>query len=263
MEKNQFDQTRPRSAELEISRIYRPGTKIEVVFDMDAEYPIVRSAHIHECDLPGARMIISQTNPEILPSLQAKKMNISTLVNLGENRKIRAGLDCRVLDFMKDYRLSNQKPVSAVRVAFVPESLQVVNVRSAYRFKPNEIFRVDIEIHLAGTVYASEQYCNIDNISFNGIGLVLPRMVNGNPNPLLELSIGQEVAIDLRLSNARAEDLEADMSCDVIVVRKEPDFTRRSGYAGMRLTGLSQWDVEKLNKFIHHAQLHEIQKSTG
>ncbi len=248
---------------LQAELIYRPGTKIEVVFEMDSDTPIVLPSLLYECDHQAMQMTIAQTRPEILPSLQSKNMTVTTLVNDELHRKCRAGVDCRILEFSKTYRLSNNKTASAIRIGYTPDSLQIINIRSAYRFRPNTVFRVDSTIRNDASTFLSERDFKIDNISFTGIGLLIPRQVGGVVNPMMDVVVGQTLTIELRLIDTRENPRDTIMTCDVVVVRKESEFNRKSGFAGVRLTGLSHQDVEKLSRFIHHAQLHEIRAASG
>ncbi|MFZ5569812.1 MAG: PilZ domain-containing protein [Thermodesulfobacteriota bacterium] len=254
---------RTDQVELQVSRIYRPGIKVEVVYELDSDNPIVLPSLLYECQHPSMQLVIAQTNPEMAPGRQAGKMTLTALVSGELNRKFRAGIDCGLLECYPEYRLSSGNTARAARIRYDEDSLKVVNIRTAYRFSPNPVFRVDAEIRFDDLTFFSEQDFKIHNISFTGIGLLIPRLVGGKVNPMMELTVGQTLSIEIRLTDTRKEIQSAELSCELLVVRKEPDFNRRSGYAGFRLTGLSNPDVEKLNRFIHHAQLHEIRNGGG
>ena len=81
---------------LNISNIFKPGTAVDVVFDMDADIPVVRSSIIHDCNYEKSQIIISQPNPQILPSFTYDTMTVTTIVEKELNEKFRCGINATI-----------------------------------------------------------------------------------------------------------------------------------------------------------------------
>jgi len=114
--------------------IIKPGSIITVVVDsnLNTEATDLRNSIVY--DLIEKKIIIAQTDPPILKS-QNKKM--ITIISLTRERGgiVRYGFSAKILDFIKDYRLSSSQTVPAIMV--IPKTNpQPFNLRACYRINP-------------------------------------------------------------------------------------------------------------------------------
>ena len=174
----------PKNAQ--VDDVFKPGTSIELVFNINSMHPIVRSAIIYDCDYESSKVTVSQTQPMILPSASFQQMHMTTLVHTEYNRKFRTGIDCRILEFLNNYKLSGSITEKAVLIEYAPP-LTLVNIRSAFRLEPNDRYQVEGVIKWHGDTYRSEEDFTVANISFTGIGILVPIRAGGEKNRLLEM----------------------------------------------------------------------------
>ncbi len=243
-----------------VGDIFRPGKSIEVVFDIDSFSPIVRSSIIFECNYPASQMIISQTQPKILPSFAQKQVDITALVEEELGRKFRSGITCRLSKFFKEYHLARDNVTSAILIKYTSE-LRQVNIRSAFRLEPNEKYKVEARLLFNGDQFYSGRDLKIRNISFSGIGLLIPRRLEQKKNKLLEITMDSNVNVELNLIEKSEEARKIVISSHIDIVRVHPRFNLKSGFLGAKFKGLSSKEEEILSKFIHDAQLYIIRKS--
>ncbi|MBF0226217.1 MAG: hypothetical protein HQK76_12250 [Desulfobacterales bacterium] len=241
-----------------IEDIFRPGTKISVAFNLNSFRPTIRESNIYECDFDSKKMVISQTNPYILPSLRYNEMDVTTLVSLELGRKIRVGLSTKIVDFMKNYRLAGQKTGDALLLDFdLP--LRELNIREAFRLEPNFDFKVEGKLIYGGVNFVSGSDFSVNNISILGIGLILPKILKGLSNPLINISTGEKLTIDLKLIENETKD-KKELSNTIEVVRADNYFNKKSGFIGSKFIDLNPSTEEILGRFINKAQLDEIRK---
>jgi hypothetical protein len=222
--------------------------------------PDVRAAVIYECNHDLSQMVISQTRPKIDPSFEFNEMDITVLVEEDLNQKNRNGLGCMILRYLKDYMISEQTTENALLVEyFLP--IKEMNVRSAFRFEPDNMFTVEGVIDAGEKQYVSGRDFKVKDISSTGIGLIVPNYLKQErKNFLLEMGKGEIAGITLRLIENTSGENEIMVSSEVEVVRLARTLSPKNRLIGMRFTTLSQKDEESLSRFIHNAQLNKIRK---
>jgi len=243
-----------------VESLFRPGTRVDVVFNNKSMIPDVRSAVIYECNYALSQMVISQTRPQIVPSFEFDEMDVTVLVEEELNQKNRNGLGCRILRFLKDYMISEQATENALLVEY---SLPIaeMNVRSAFRFEPDNMFTVEGVIDAGEKQYVSGTDFKVKDISFTGIGLIVPKYLEKERKKrLLEMEKGETASIVLKLIDNTSGENEIMVSSKVEMVRQASTLNPKNILIGMRFTKLSQKDEESLSRFIHNAQLNKIRK---
>ena len=245
---------------IRVESLFRPGTRVDVVFNSKSMIPDVRAAVIYECNHDLLQMVISQTRPKIDPSFEFNEMDITVLVEEELNQKNRNGLGCIILRYLKDYMISEQTTENALLVEyFLP--IKEMNVRSAFRFEPDNMFTVEGVIDAGEKQYVSGRDFKVKDISFTGIGLIVPNYLKQeHKNFLLEMEKGEIVGITLKLIENTSGENEIMVSSEVEVVRLAHTLNPKNRLIGMRFTKLSQKDEESLSRFIHNAQLNKIRK---
>lgn len=247
--------------EYTVEAIFRPGTKIEIVFDIDSTIPVVRKSRLHECDSNTHEMILSQTNPRILPSFRYKSMSLTTLVHEELNVQFRAGIESRIIHFLKDYQLSDSQHESAIIVKY-QTSIQKMNIRSAFRLEPTAKFDIGGKLIFKGVTYHAGTDYKIHDISNTGIGLMIPKQTNHGQNALKYIDIKDKALIELELVDFTSNNKRVTLSTEIVIVRKNIDYNPKSGFIGIKFAAADR-DFERiLGKFIHEVQLYERRMAT-
>ena len=109
-----------------IRNVFPIGRKIDLAFNLDSLRPTVRSTIIHECDYMNRIITLSQTNPKILSNLDYRKMEVTTLVGKQTANRIRVGINCEVIRYLNDYRLSDGNPHSETACRLLHISVRIL-----------------------------------------------------------------------------------------------------------------------------------------
>jgi hypothetical protein len=232
---------------------------VDLVFDLDSLSPKSKSSLIYDCDESRKQIIVAQPNQKIHKTSNIGQMHISSLLKKELSSKIRLGYSCKIIDIIKDYSLSNQVKTEALLLEYHPPAIEI-NIRSAFRFRPNSIFEVFGKLVVNKEIFYSGRHFKFHDISVSGIGILIPKKILKERNPLLDLKSDGYAKIGILLKNAEKEDFISTIECDVKIVRTNMDYNQLSGFAGFSMLNLNQEQEETLNRFIHNAQLHEIRK---
>jgi c-di-GMP-binding flagellar brake protein YcgR len=242
---------------LKISDIFKPGTAIDVVFDMDEDVPVVRSSMIHDCDYKKSQMIISQPTPRILPSFQYNTMTVTTIVEKELNEKFRSGVNVAIDEFLTNYALSDHVKENAILVTYETPPKKV-NIRSAYRLEPGLGYEIHGTLTFRGETYSSDKLFKVKDISFTGLGIKCPVQVKQKANPLFLADINEDASVEIRLENPDKSSPNVTISSKILIVRKKLTAANKFFFLGMKFSSLAV-DYEKiLSKYIHEAQISKI-----
>jgi hypothetical protein len=114
--------------------LLKPGLSISLVVNsnMIREINDIRTSTLH--DIIGGKFILAQTDPLLLTTHINKSIIISFLTEEKEN-PVRLGFQAKIIDFIKEYRLSSSQTAPAIVVLqkTVPERY---NLRMFYRIQP-------------------------------------------------------------------------------------------------------------------------------
>ncbi len=244
---------------LKIDEIFKPGTVIDVVFDIDADVPIVRSSIIHDCKYEKSQMIISQPYRPILPSFQYNTLNITTVVEKELNEKFRCGIHVEIKKFIADYAISNQVKENAILIAY-KTPVEELNIRSAYRLSPGFGFKVQGIITFKGNKYSSKDYFKVKDISFTGIGIICVTRLKDKTNPLFSADIGEDALTELQLTYPSGKSSTVKIESKINIVRKKLTANNETFSLGIKFLSLAIEHERLLSKFIHDAQLVKIKE---
>ena len=241
-----------------IEDIFQPGTKIEIVFDIDDDSPVVFTTSILQCKYDSNNMIVYQTRPEILPSFKYQTMDIAMLLEKELNRKIRLGLKCKIVKFLNNYKISDTIRENVILIQYV-STMRKINLRSTFRLETSYRFSVEGKIFVDdGVIYVSDKDFSIRDISVTGIGFLVPKSVRKENNALLDISMGETYDVELQLKEANVDEKGFKISTSIEIARKVMSFNDKSGFIGARFMEIKQEEAEKLYQYIHNAQLSGI-----
>ena len=250
-----------RDATLNIDDIFKPGIGIDIVFDMNADFPVVRSSMIHDCHYNTSQMIISQPNPPILPSFKYTTMSVTAIVKKELNETFRYGMNAKITRFLPNYVLSDRTRDNAILVHYDAPG-DKVNIRSAYRLEPGLGYKVSGTVVFKENAFPSEKFFKVKDISFTGLSITVPVNKGGKANPLVSAKVGEAASIELQLVSPDKSSPGVSISSDVIIVRKKMTATKKMAFLGMKFTPLPERHETLLSKFIHEAQITRIKRGS-
>lgn len=239
--------------------LFKPGMGVDLVFNLDSMSPISKSSIVFDCDESRRQVVVAQPAQRIHKDYQFNQMHISSLVKKELSSKVRLGYSCRILECINEYSLSNRGKSEALVIEYSPPSMEI-NIRAAFRFHPTSNFDVYGKLVINDEMYYSGRHFKFHDISITGIGILIPKKILKERNPLLDLKTNSHAKIGILLKTGGREDSASTIECDIKIVRTNMEFNLLSGFAGCSMLGLAHEHEETLNRFIHNAQLHEIRK---
>jgi len=213
----------------------RPGSSVNIIVETDflKEATDVRAAIIYE--VTDDNVILSQTNPPLTERYIKKDVSVTYTIR-GKNDVSRLGFEGRVLDIIKEYRLSSSNVVSAILVKKL-QGFKPYNLRMHYRVKPK---LTDFSIAL----YIESEKMNLLDISIGGALFCCKRnrcieageerkvilSINEQRFPvdsrILSCWIPSEAGKDSNFEYVRIQFLNADKTCNRLLSEKIMEMQR-------------------------------------
>jgi len=173
--------------------VARPGSNVDIVVQIDfsSEKVDVRRSLIYDI-LEEERIILSQTNPPLTSRNIGNKVAVTYLVK-ETDYLTRYGFYGKIVELIKDYKLSSSEPVVAIVVERETDPVKF-NIRMHFRVKPGKD---------NGLIFSIEgNNVNIIDISIGGARITCPRNFNIDPRTIVRgvLSIdGKSFDIEARV----------------------------------------------------------------
>lgn len=125
--------------------LLKPGLSISLVVNTDPVREIndIRTSTLH--DTNGKRLIIAQTDPE-LSAVRLNKSIIVSFLNLEKEKMVRYGFQARIVEFIKEYKLSSTQSASAV-ILHQNSTPRYYDLRMFYRIHPPSNCGLEISIN--------------------------------------------------------------------------------------------------------------------
>jgi len=245
-----------------ISKIFRPGRKVDLVFYKNSRAISVKSAIIYDCDHDLKTIIISQTNPVTHSSSEYESMGMTTLLSSKSGQKKRIGLTCRASKFLKDYILNNRTKDNAIKIKY-STPMERYNIRSAYRFEPPIDYEVKGTILHNGKIYLAKKDFKIHNISTGGAGIIVDNSKVNGKSPLLTMPVNETIETEFSLIDFDSKLYDKTISTTTDIVWKNPAYSGKYGYIGTRFVKTVQKEIDELHRYIHRGQIAHIRASQG
>lgn len=241
-------------------KIFSPGTGIDMVFNLNTLSPLVRSSMIYDANPVKQELIIAQSTPKILPSINFEELHATALVSGEKMEKRRYGMKCSITGFQKNYPLSGNTTTEAIHLRHEGR-MSEVNIRSAFRMSPNKKFSIFSKVIWNKNEYISGKEFSILDISITGMGILLPLKVNNLRNPMLtpETHLPMTIGMALKYPQGETSTIEK-VACAAMVARINLHFTEKSALMGLHFIRIKPESEEILSRFIHLAQLEEIRQ---
>ena len=214
-----------------MAKLIRPGTKAECAVRVDEKTQEIdiRQAVIYDC--LDDEIIISQTDPQLLPSFAGEKIAI-TYIDGKDN--VRRGFSGKINKIINDYQLSSSQTVTAVVLTDFSD-LKEYNIRLLYRVRPTE----ESDIRLSTS---DDETLDIIDISASGVKF--------RHSQSWKFKIDQEIKLYLRLHGKPYE-------ISGRVVRKDYSrLTRKPEFVAVRFLDLSKHLEDELVRTVREIERH-------
>jgi len=239
-----------------IDKVFTPSTGIDIVFNLNSLTPSSRSSIIYDADHGAKSIIVAQPLVQIRPDTVPKEIHITTLIRESGNSR-RFGIKCKPTKFDKSYRLSNNKTVGAITLQYEPVMVET-NIRSAYRLPLGKNHGITATLVYKGETYCSSKDFSIRDISLSGISLIIPRMTDIGRNALREMERNEQATIELALIDMESDKPDIIIASPIKITRTNTSHTKTDMLAGAMFIRLKLQEEERLNRFIHNAQMEEL-----
>lgn len=244
--------------EYAVDTIFLPSVGVDIVFDMDSLNPVSRSSIIYDTDPDNKTITIAQPIVPITGETQFDQLHLTTITHTG-NRRVRVGIPCRPVRVIEQYRLANGSQTQALEMEYLPPPSET-NIRSAFRLPLSLRHTIKAKLLHQGEEYFTPRDFKIKDISFAGMGLVLPKMAKGSPNPLTTIQTDTLMPIGMILVDKEEKEPVGKFPVKTEVVRMNVNYSDTHCLMGLKILKIAQEHETILNQFIHNAQIAELKR---
>ncbi len=249
---------------MELKKIFCPSVGVDLVFNLNSLTPYAKSSIIYDINYDDQTVIIAQPSNPVTKNTSYKEMHLTAVVR-GNKGKIRVGIKCKLIKFIKNYSLAGANKVDVIQLKYFPPISETANIRSAYRLPLSSHFAINGKIIYLDTEYITKKDFIFRDVSFAGAGILCPKKVDLKPNLLTQIEIHETIKIGMILqkeSNDKPSKMEA---VDIIpakaeITRININFSDTHTFIGMKFTNISSEKESALNSFIHAAQIDDLQR---
>ena len=242
----------------DIKTIFAPSTGVDLVFNMHSPVPTSRSSIIFDAQFNDNTITIAQPFVPVSPKTQFTTLHVTTTVP-GRQKQIRVGMACQPLRFIDHYPLAGNAVSKALVLQYTPPAVET-NIRSAFRLPLGSRHIVRAKLIFREAEFYTAADFKIRDISFAGMGIMIPKKVKTRPNPLCRLAYNDILPMGLVLVDTRKEDTMGTLPVKAKVKRINTDFSKTHILAGLKVIQISKDSESLLNKFIHDAQIDELKR---
>ncbi len=240
-----------------IESILTPSVGVDLVFNLNSINPISRPSIIHDTDFKKKTITIAQPLIAITSATTYDTLHLATIFQT-KQRKIRAGIQCKPIQFDNQYHLANQAISKAVILKYkLP--VEEINLRSAFRLPMGHSHTIKAKLKYNQTDYYTAKDFSIRDISLTGMGLLLSKK---NPNPLMWLKKADVIPMGMILVKTGEKDNKpaGTLGLKTTVVRVNENYSNTHTLVGLKIINLNKKNETLLNRFIHEAQIDELNR---
>ena len=238
--------------------IFAPSTGVDLVFNLQSPAPGSRPSIIFDADYKANTITLAQPFVPVLSTTRFESLHVTTIVFDRQQRK-RMGTACRPDRFIDRYSLAGNGVTQALVLQCEPRVFEI-NIRSAFRLPLGSRHLVRAKLLFEETQYYSAADFKIQDISFAGIGLMIPKKVKGRTNPLASLKRNDILPMGMVLFDTQKKDPVGAFPVKTMVRRINTDYSETHVRAGLKIIQITRDHEMVLNKFIHEAQITEIKR---
>ncbi len=242
----------------QLYQLFGPDTGVDVAFENNDGNHIITRAMIYKNNYLTDNMLISQTTPRTRPEFEYRKMWITSLVKGEDKSKIRFGMDCQILKFIKNYKGPRGRRENILKLSYTLPVKQI-NLRESFRFRPGTNYDMHAKIALDGKIYSSGEDFDFQDISIQGTGLQIPndgKLVKS----LLRSDRKKKIKTRITLLDTSIEEKKWSFNVKAGVVWKKNTTNKPHSFIGARFIRLASGAEKILTQYIHNGQIFRMQK---
>jgi len=245
--------------EFDVKKIFFPSVGVNLVFNINTDFPISKSSIIYDADFKDQTITIAQPSIPVTPNTPFEQLHLTTLVYINQHR-IRIGIRCKPIRFINNYPIANGTPVKAVVVQYRLPAIET-NIRSAFRLPmTGSRYGVKGKIIHHNQEYRTPGDFKIKDISFSGLGLIILEKKGQHPPPLSARKAGTKMIMGLALVDRDQPGAIKTVSVQIQIARINMNYSELHTLIGLKITNITREDEEVLNQFIHTAQIEELKR---
>ncbi|MCK5541046.1 MAG: hypothetical protein KAI40_00015 [Desulfobacterales bacterium] len=249
---------------MELKKIFIPSMGVDLVFNINSLVPYAKSSIIYDINCDDQTIIVAQPLNPITKNANYTEMHLTAVIR-GNKGKIRVGIKCKPIKFIKDFKLAGSNRVAAIELKYFPPLTETTNIRSAYRLPLSNHFSINGKIIYLDDEYITKRDFIFRDVSFAGSGILCPKKINMKVNPLTRIKMHETIKIGMILQKEAKDDptkMEpvAIIPANAEITRLNSDFSETHIFLGMKFINISSEKENALNTFIHEAQVDELQR---
>lgn len=242
----------------DVDKIFLPSVGVDLVFDMDSLTPVSRSSIIYDTDYGNQSITIAQPIVPVTPETRFDHLHLTTIIHSSQ-RRARIGLACKPVKFIDRYHLANKAITNALIVQYRLPAIET-NIRAAFRLPLSQMHNIKAKLLYNGIEYFTARDFKIKDISFAGMGLVVPKKKGKKNNLLTELKSGTSIPLGMVLVDKAQKNPVGKFPVKTRVARVNPNYSETHILVGLRITAIAPENEDLLNQFIHKAQIDELKR---
>lgn len=242
----------------DIKKIFAPARSVDLVYNMHSPAPTSRSSMIFDADYSNNTITIAQPFVPVSPGTEYDTLHVTTVVP-GRHQQIRVGMACRVHTFIDRYPLAGNA-VSKALVLQCDLPVFEFNIRAAFRLPLGSRHLVRAKLLFWETDFYTAADFTIQDISFAGAGILIPKIVGTKTNPLTRLEHNDILPMGLVLVDTKTDHPAGAFAITVQVKRIHAEYSKTHLSAGLKIIRITRDNENLLNKFIHDAQIAELKR---
>ena len=243
---------------IDVKKIFLPSVGIDLVFNMNTDFPISKSSIIYDVNFKKKTITIAQPNNPITPNTSFEQLHLTTLVNINQ-RRLRIGIRCKPVKFINNYPMAGGTPVKAIILQYQLPAIET-NIRSAFRLPMTARYVVKAKLIYNKQEYRSPGDFKIRDISFSGLGLVILEKKEKNKTPLSALKSGTDMIMGIALLDNNLPGTVSTFPIKIQVARINMNYSQTHTLIGLKITNITRENEQVLNQFIHAAQVEELKR---
>ena len=235
-----------------------PSVDVDLVFNMNSLTPVARSSIIHDANFQRKTLTIAQPLVPITRKTAYERLDLTTIIADRQNRT-RVGIECQPIEFINQYRLANQMMSKAVILSYkLP--VQETNIRTAFRLPLSKKYTIRAKMIYESVGYYTPNDFRIKDISFTGMGILIPKKKSLRPNPLMGLKKTDIIPLGLVLTDEEEETPVGAFPLRAEIMRINKNYSDAYAQTGLKILDLDEKNETVLNRFIHTAQIDQLKK---
>ncbi len=241
-----------------IESIFLPSVGVDLVLNMDSLMPIPLSSIIYDTDPSQKTITIARPRSSFGQATEFDQLHLTTIIQ-SPKRKIRVGIACTPVKFIKEYKLAGNATTRAIILQYKPPAVET-NIRSAYRLYLDARHTCRAKIMYNQNDYLSPRDFKIRDISLTGLGLIIPKKVNKGHNSMAKAAFHDNLLVGMSLIDTSKEQPQGTFVLKTRITRLNPKYSETNILAGLLITKIAKGKESILSDFIHSAQIHQLNR---